>query len=271
MRVILLGGTRFVGRALARDLVAAGHEVLVVHRGRHEAGFGRAVRHVHVDRRRLGERRDELAGFGADAVADLSALTDADAAGALDVVGDLAPRLLVVSSVDVYRAWTSLQAGTCTDAVPLTEDSPLRDGPAPERHGPAPAGRDVDMAAYDKLAVERTYLARGAVVCRLPMVYGEHDAQRREEFVLRRVRAGRRRMPIGAGTLLVSRGYAPELARGLRYVLEAGDDVAGEGCSTCASPPAPRCGCGPSRSCGRAARTSSWSRSPRPSCPRTWR
>ncbi len=37
---------------------------------------------------------------------------------------------------------------------------------------------------------------------RLSMIYGEHDGQRREEFILRRVRACRRRIPIGAGTSL---------------------------------------------------------------------
>ena len=36
MRVIVLGGTRFIGRATVEELVAAGHEVMVVHRGRLE-------------------------------------------------------------------------------------------------------------------------------------------------------------------------------------------------------------------------------------------
>ena len=44
---------------------------------------------------------------------------------------------------------------------------------------------------YEKLDVEPSYLERGGTVLRLAMIYGEHDHQRREEFVLRRVRAGR--------------------------------------------------------------------------------
>ena len=64
-------------------------------------------------------------------------------------------------------------------------------------------GRDLDD--YEKLDVEETYLQRGATILRLPMVHGEHDRQRREEFVLRRVRAGRRRIPFGAGTWLTCR------------------------------------------------------------------
>jgi nucleoside-diphosphate-sugar epimerase len=54
------------------------------------------------------------------------------------------------------------------------------------------------------------------------MVYGPHDYKRREEFVLARVRAGRERIPVGPGTFLISRSYAPELARGLRLACERG-------------------------------------------------
>ena len=57
-------------------------------------------------------------------------------------------------------------------------------------------------------------------------MFGEHDPQRREEFVLRRVRAGRTRMPFGSGSTLFTRGYAGDVARGVRLALEA--DARGE-------------------------------------------
>lgn len=44
------------------------------------------------------------------------------------------------------------------------------------------------------------------------MVYGPHDPQVRENFVLRRVRAGRQRMPVGAGNLLWSRAHVDHVA-----------------------------------------------------------
>jgi UDP-glucose 4-epimerase len=44
------------------------------------------------------------------------------------------------------------------------------------------------------------------------MIYGEHDHQRREEFMLRRVRAGRRRIPIGGGSWLWSRAYVGDVS-----------------------------------------------------------
>ena len=65
---------------------------------------------------------------------------------------------------------------------------------------------------YDKLDVEPAYLAQGAAVLRLGAIYGARDPQRREEFILRRVGAGRKRIPVGAGTWLWTRGYVADLA-----------------------------------------------------------
>lgn len=221
MRVVVLGGTRFIGRALVAELAGAGHEVAVAHRGEHEDGGEDAARHFHFDRRDLSSHRDELLGFGPDAVIDMSAMTADDAERAASVFGDDV-RMVVASSGDVYRACASVAAGVVTDAVPLREDAPLRDGPTPDR-GVVLSGWDYDTSAYEKLEVERAYRERGGIVCRLPMVYGEHDYKRREEFVLRHVRAGHRRIEIGPGTFLWSRGYAPELARGMRLAAERAD------------------------------------------------
>lgn len=220
MRILVLGGTRFVGRALVADLLDAGHAVAVVHRGLHEPEGLPDVKHIHVERRHLAERRRELLEFEPDAVIDMAAMTAADADGMIRVIGSSIP-LVAASSGDVYRACSSVSEGIVTDAVPLAEDAPLRESPSPDRDE-VPPGWDFDPRQYEKLEVERIYLEHGAVVCRLPMVYGEHDYKRREEFVLRRVRAGRSRIPLGPGTFLWSRGYAPEIARGLRLALESG-------------------------------------------------
>jgi nucleoside-diphosphate-sugar epimerase len=221
VRILVLGGTRFLGLALVGELLEAGHSVAVVHRGEHEPEGLAGVEHIHVDRRRLGERRRELAGFKPDAAIDLSAMTADEAGAALDAL-DPSLRLVVASSADVYRACASIFEDRVTDAAPLAEDAPLREGPPPDRDTVL-SGWDYDPAAYEKLDVERAYLDRGGIVCRLPVVYGEHDYKRREEFVLCRVRAGRRRIPVGPGGFLWSRGYAPELARGLRLAVEGAD------------------------------------------------
>ncbi|MCY9786279.1 NAD-dependent epimerase/dehydratase family protein [Nocardiopsis sp. EMB25] len=45
MRLLILGGTEFVGRAVAEDALGRGWDVTVFHRGRHAAPEGAAVRH----------------------------------------------------------------------------------------------------------------------------------------------------------------------------------------------------------------------------------
>ena len=219
MRVLLLGGTRFIGLALVDELLAAGDDVAVVHRGEHEPVLPPQVEHIHTPRRDLPAHRDAVARFAPEAAIDLAAMTAADAEAALATLDPGIP-LVAVSSIEAYRVFDSIYAGTVTDAVPLTEDAPLRDGPYPALDVAVSPGWDYEADQYDKLAVERLYLERGAAVCRLPMVYGPRDYKRREDFVLARVRAGRTRIPVGPGSFLASRGYAPELARGLRLAAE---------------------------------------------------
>jgi nucleoside-diphosphate-sugar epimerase len=113
-----------------------------------------------------------------------------------------------------------------TDPVPLDETSPVRPNRYPYR-GKMPA-----MDDYDKLDVEDVYLASGATAVRLPMVYGPHDYQLREEFILRRVRAGRTRIPFGSGTWLACRVYVRDVARGVHLLLKT-PSVTGEVFNLC--------------------------------------
>jgi nucleoside-diphosphate-sugar epimerase len=221
VRVIVLGGTRFIGRASVERLAASGHEVLVVHRGQWEPTDSAEAQHLHVDRAELASARAALRDFHADAVMDSVALTRSHAETALAALPE-GLRLVVLSSVDVYRAYSSLMAGTESDPVPLSEDSPVRDQRYPYRG----QGR-ADMDDYEKLDVEETYLTRGATILRLPMVHGEHDRQRREEFILRRVRAGRRQIPFGAGMWLTCRCYVGYAAHAIQLALER-TDLAGQ-------------------------------------------
>lgn len=220
MRVAVLGGTGYINGAIVADLVAAGHDVLVVHRGQREPEGQPPAEHAHVDRHEVSALAGALDRFGAEALIDGIALTARDADDVLLAVPG-ALRMLVLSSADVYRAFGSVLAGTVTDEGPLDERAPVR----PERY--PFRGQRENLNDYDKLDVEERFLWRGATVIRLPMVYGERDPQHREEPVLRRIRAGRARMPIGIGTWQCGRGYVGEMARGVRLALES-DAARGE-------------------------------------------
>jgi nucleoside-diphosphate-sugar epimerase len=218
LRVIVFGGTRFIGRAIVEELAAAGDDVLVVHRGNLEPDDMPPVQHLHVERTELSAHRAELAEFAPEAAIDCRALTRADAEAVLAALpGE--PRLVVISSIDVYRAFGALNDDRETDPVPLDESSPVRPTRYPYR------GLMPGMDDYDKLDVEDVYLPRGATSVRLPMVYGEHDYQLREEFILRRVRAGRNRIPFGSGSWLACRCYVRDVARGVQLVLNTPEAV----------------------------------------------
>ncbi len=185
---------------------------MVAHRGVLEPDDMPEVQHLHCERAELVEHRAELEDFGPDGVVDCRALTRRDAETALEALPDV-KRRVVISSVDVYRAFGALNVDEETDPVPLDEESPVRHERYPYR------GKMPGMDEYDKLDVEDVYRPRGATVLRLPMVYGEHDYQRREEFLLRRIRAGRKRIPFGGGTWLTCRGYVRDVARAVRLAL----------------------------------------------------
>lgn len=214
MRVMVLGGTCFLGRYVVERLHERGDEVLVIHRGRSEPAGWVPVRHLHCERHNLADHREQLDAFDADAVVDTFAMTGAD----VDAVTPVLPEVptVVLSSQDVYQAYAGLRSGRCEAAVPLDEDSELRRERYPYR-GLGLTGVPED---YEKLDVEERWLTRGAVILRLPLIYGPHDRQRREDLVLRRLRANRRRIPIGAANLLWTRGHVDDLATGVLAALD---------------------------------------------------
>jgi nucleoside-diphosphate-sugar epimerase len=205
MRVFMIGGTRFIGRAIAGHFLARGDEVTVMHRGQAEPDELAGCGHLHADRRDFGRVAARVRALAPDVVVDTLAMTRADALAVLPHLPDA--RLIVLSSVDVYRGYGLLLDERGGEPVPMTEESPVR-----ERRYPYRGERGGEYDDYDKLDVEPGYLERGGTVLRLGFIYGEHDRQRREEFILRRVRAGRTRIPVGAGTWLMSRCYVGDVA-----------------------------------------------------------
>jgi nucleoside-diphosphate-sugar epimerase len=210
MRVIVVGGTRFIGRAIVEALVGAGHEVLIYHRGETEPdNLPAAITHLHAEREHLPLHRDRLEAFGAGALVDCRALTASDARTTLAALPDPDLHRVVLSSQDVYRAFATLQHDElATDPVPIGEDAPVRADryPYPDQAG---------LGEYSKLDVEEIFLGAGATVLRLPMTYGPYDYQRREEWVLRRVRARRRQIPVGIASALLPLAFVGDVAQGV--------------------------------------------------------
>src|SRR5438445_11271408 len=105
MRVLVIGGTRFIGPLVVKRLNARGHEVIVFHRGQTEADLPPAVQHLHGDRQCLAYFREEFKRLAPDVVLDMCAFTEQDAQAAVSVLGGVARRAVVISSGDVYYNW----------------------------------------------------------------------------------------------------------------------------------------------------------------------
>jgi nucleoside-diphosphate-sugar epimerase len=110
MRLLVLGGTIFLGRHVTGEALRRGHEVTLFHRGLHGAELFAEAEHV------LGDRGGDLAslhGRAWDAAIDTSGYEPADVAraSALDL-----GHLVFVSTCNVYPAWPE---------EPVDEDSPV--------------------------------------------------------------------------------------------------------------------------------------------------
>jgi nucleoside-diphosphate-sugar epimerase len=197
-RVLVIGGTVFVGPSVVRELVSGDHDVAVFHRGEHEADLPASVRHIHGDRAGIAEHREAFRSFGPDTVVDMRSMTERDARAVVDAVRGIADRIVAVSSMDVYRAYGRLhgtEPGPPLDP-PFDEDSPLRERLYVYRDDtPASIGqRPSWLGEYDKILVERAILGEPEIdgtVVRFPMVHGERDEQRRFYSLWKRMIDGR--------------------------------------------------------------------------------
>ncbi|MES2259255.1 MAG: NAD-dependent epimerase/dehydratase family protein [Pseudomonadota bacterium] len=102
--ILVIGGTRQVGKLLVQKLVDTGHRVTLATRGRTPDHFGARVNRIVVDRHDAGAMRAAFAATsGYDVVYDLLCDNPLDAAIALDVFKNKTQRYVMTSSMDVYR------------------------------------------------------------------------------------------------------------------------------------------------------------------------
>src|SRR4051812_28986039 len=170
MRVLILGGTVFLGRHVAAEALARGHELTLFTRGQHGADLFPDAPHPRGDGSAdLSALRDgEWAG-----VVDTPGYMPADVAASSELLADRAAHLVFVSSCNVYPVWP---------AEPVDDESPVwEDGP--DEYGP-------NKAASER-AAEAAMPGRVSAV-RAGLIVGPNDGVFRLPWWVRRIAHGGR-------------------------------------------------------------------------------
>lgn len=162
MKLLVAGGTGWLGGTVARLAAAEGHGVTVLARGRAPVGD---LPLIAADR---NGRLPDLSGLGFDAVVDTSAYSPAHVTGLLDAHGPGPGRYVLISSESVYGDF----------GQDITEDSPAPTA-SPEDLAMAeavargegdygasygPLKRAAEIAAIDRLGPRATVLRPGLIV-----------------------------------------------------------------------------------------------------------
>jgi nucleoside-diphosphate-sugar epimerase len=245
MKILLIGGNGFIGSPLIAQLRERGHTLAVLHRRSRDESLPVDVTQIQADRNRLRDYQNDLRRFSPELIIDLILSSGEQARELMSVARGFARRVVVLSSMDVYRAWGVLH-GTETgplQALPLREDSELRT--VRQLYPP----ESIKMMQgifpwvnehYDKIAVEEEIMEGPTIlgtILRLPMIYGPGDRLHRLFSVIKRLADGRPSMllPEDFAAWRGPRGYVENIAHAIALAATS-DGAAGKIYNVCEEP-----------------------------------
>ncbi|MEM8677250.1 MAG: NAD-dependent epimerase/dehydratase family protein [Cyanobacteria bacterium P01_G01_bin.67] len=115
MRILMMGGTRFIGVYLTKVLVAQGHEVVLFNRGNHPIPV-EGVRQIKGDRKNAAQLKEKLSGESFDAIFDNNGRELSDTQPLVEIFNGQIQHLVYVSSAGVYLP---------TEQMPHQEGDPV--------------------------------------------------------------------------------------------------------------------------------------------------
>ena len=214
MKVLVIGGTQFIGRALVHELLKAGHHVTVLHR-KPKHDLNKRVQNLAADRNDPDQARAAIEGRRFEIVFDNvydweRGTTAAHVEAAVKACGDRLQRYIFMSSVAAYG-----------DGLNHYEGDPL----APDNH----AEPYIRHKAMTERMLFRLHQKTGfpVVTFRPPFVYGPENPFYREAFFWDRIRAERPVIIPGDGHRLMQFVYVKDLVRALMRAVEQ-PNAAGE-------------------------------------------
>jgi nucleoside-diphosphate-sugar epimerase len=207
MKVLVIGGTLFIGRQLVKELRNAGHDVAVLHR-QPKHGMTLRIENLTADRNDPEAVRQVLAGRRFEVVYDNvydweRGTTAAQVEATVRACGDRLSRYVFMSSVAAYGDGLNHYEG---DAL------------APDNHTDA----YVRNKAMTERMLFRLHQKHGlpVVTFRPPYVYGPGNPFYREAFFWDRMRLGRPIIIPGDGHRLMQFVYVKDLVRAMVRAME---------------------------------------------------
>jgi 2'-hydroxyisoflavone reductase len=220
MRLLIIGGTQFVGRHIAEQAIERGHEVSVFHRGKTNVDAAPEAEHIFGDR---DQDLEQLAGRHWDATVDACAYVPRQVhqlAGALDGRGG---RHAFISTVSVYAE--PAPPNIDEDAELASLDDHTTEDVTGETYG--------GLKVLCEQAVAEHY--DDALVIRPTYVVGPHDYTHRFTYWVNRIAEGGRVVAPDIPGYQIQVIDARDQARWILELLERGDS----GTFHTVSPPPP--------------------------------
>ena len=225
MKLLIIGGTKFLGRHLIDAGAARGHEVTLFNRGTQyseDALFG--IEQIHGDRHKDLEK---LAGRAFDAVIDTCGYLPQSVAASAEVLRDAVDQYIFVSSISAYANFREVNADeTAPPLAELTGEERERFAqidPQGELTGPVLGEMYGALKVLCERAAEEAMPGRTLVV-RPGLIVGEYDwTDRFTYWVMRAARGGEVLAP-GSPDRFVQFIDARDLAAWIVKMAEAGEN-----------------------------------------------
>lgn len=203
MRVLIMGGTRFVGVYLTRKLVEQGHEVVLFNRGNRPVPS--EVIQIKGDRTNAVEIKDKLSSEHFDAIFDNNGRELSDTQPLAEIFQDRVQHFVYMSSAGVYLP---------NDQMPHVEGDPVD---PKSRH----RGKHETEAYLSQLDLPWTSI-------RPTYIYGPQNYNELESWFFDRI-VRDRPIPIpGNGLHITQLGHVKDLANAMCQVLQMGAKATGQ-------------------------------------------
>jgi len=195
MRILIMGGTRFIGVYLTKILVEQGHEVVLFNRGNKPAPV-EGVQQIHGDRKDATQLKEKLSGEAFDAIFDNNGRETSDTQPLAEIFKDKVQHFVYMSSAGVYLK---------SDQMPHVEGDPV--DPKSRHKGKHETEAYLDTQGMPFTAIRPTY------------IYGPQNYNDLEAWFFDRIVRDRPILIPSSGLYITQLGHCKDLARAMSLVL----------------------------------------------------